>query len=126
MTDQWTMVVALHHAGHLAWARGDAREAERLHHQSWQMYRRERSHLGMVECLEGLLVLSATPDPARGARLWRLTSTWRARAQTPLPPSDVPPVEQAAATMRGALGEQHFVQASAEDQTTALEEALSF
>jgi predicted ATPase/DNA-binding XRE family transcriptional regulator len=125
MADQWTMAVALHNAGLLAWARGDAKEAEHLYHQSWQMYRREHSHLGMVECLEGLLVLYATSDPERGARLWGLTSIWRTRAQTPLPPVDVPPVEHATAIMRSTLGEQRFVQASDEGQTIAPEDALS-
>ena len=89
------------------------------------MYRRERSHLGMVECLEGLLILYASTEPARGARLYGLTTTWRTRTATPLPPIDAPPMAQAAAAMRSTLGEQRFGEAYAEGQTAALEEALS-
>ena len=78
MGDHWIMAVALHNRGRLAWARGKAEEAERAYQQSWQVSLHERSQLGMVECLEGLIVLSAATDPARGARLYGLTTTWRA------------------------------------------------
>ncbi len=124
MGDDWTRAVALHNTGRLAWARGNAEEAERAYHQSWHVYVLERSHLGMVECLEGLIVLSAATNPARGARLYGLTTTWRARTETPLPPVDAPPLEQAVASIRRALGEQPFAEAFADGQATVLEEAL--
>ena len=57
----------------------------------------------------------------RGARLYGLTTTWRARTETPLPPVDAPPLEQAAASMRLTLGEQRFTQAFADGQTASLE-----
>jgi predicted ATPase/DNA-binding XRE family transcriptional regulator len=121
MGDQWTKAVALHNTGRLAWARGNVEEAERAYRQSWQVYVREGSHLGMVECLEGLIALYATTDPEQGARLYGLTTTWRARTETPLPPVDTPPLEQAAASMRLTLGEQRFTQAFAGGQTASLE-----
>jgi tetratricopeptide (TPR) repeat protein len=124
MGDDWTRAVALHNTGRLAWARGNAKEAEQAYRQSWQVYVRERSHLGIVECLEGLIILSAATNPPRGARLYGLTSTWRARTETPLPPVDAPPLEQAIAAIRLALGEQPFARALAEGQATALDEAL--
>ncbi|HEX6778337.1 MAG TPA: tetratricopeptide repeat protein [Ktedonobacterales bacterium] len=124
MGDQWTMAVALHNTGRLAWARGNTEEAERAYQQSWQVYVRERSHLGMVECLEGLIALYATTDPLRGAHLYGLTTTWRARTETPLPPADAPALEQAAAAMQAALGEQRYAQTFADGQTIPLEEAL--
>jgi hypothetical protein len=124
MGDHWMMAVALHTRGRLAWARGEAEEAERAYQQSWQVSLRERSQLGMVECLEGLIALSAAADPARGARLYGITATWRARMQTPLPPVETPPLEQAVAAIRATLGEARFAQALADGQATALEEAL--
>jgi predicted ATPase/DNA-binding XRE family transcriptional regulator len=126
MGDHWMMAVALHNTGRLAWARGSADEAQRAYEQSLQVYRSEHSQLGMIECLEGLIALYATSDPARGARLYGLTTTWRARTETPLPPADAPPLEQAVASMQAALGEQRFAQALAEGQSTSLEEALAF
>ncbi len=124
MGDHWMMAVALHTRGRLAWARGEAEEAERAYQQSWQVALRERSQLGMVECLEGLIALSATADPAWGARLYGLTATWRAHMQMPLPPVEAPPLEQAVAAIRATLGEARFAQALADGQATALEEAF--
>src|SRR5262249_41547740 len=114
MGDSWTRAVALHNTGRLAWARGNAEEAEQAYHQSWQVYVQERSNLGMVECLEGLILLSTLTNPQRGARLYGLISAWRTRTETPLPPVDAPPLEQAVAAIRLALGEQPFAQAFAE------------
>lgn len=126
MGDQWAIAVALHNTGRLAGVRGDVEAAERAYRQSWQVYVRERSYLGMVECLEGLIALYATTDPLRGARLYGLTTTWRARTETPPPPVDVPALEQAVALMRRALGEQPFAQAVASGQAPPLEEALPY
>ncbi len=128
MADHWAMAVALHNAGRLAWARGETDEAERVYLQSLQVYARERSQVGMVECLEGLIALYAATDPLRGARLYGLTTTWRARTEMPLPSVDAPPLEQAMASMRTTLGEERFAQALAEGQATALEvdELLAF
>jgi predicted ATPase/DNA-binding XRE family transcriptional regulator len=122
MGDQWTIAVALHNTGRLARARGNAAEAEQAYQQSWQIYLREGSHLGMVECLEGLITLYATSDPQQGTRLYGVTTAWRARTETPLPPVDAPPLEHAVATMRQALGEQGFAQAFADGQTSSLED----
>ncbi len=122
MGDQWTMAVALHNVGRLAGIAGDADAAARAYHQSLQVYVRERSQSGMVECLEGLIALYAATDPLRGARLYGLTTGWRERTQTPLPPTDAPPLVQAAAALRAALGEAGFAQACTEGQALSLEE----
>jgi predicted ATPase/DNA-binding XRE family transcriptional regulator len=125
MADEWAMAVALHNKGRLAWVRGEQLEAERCYRESWQVYLRQASQLGMVECLEGLIVLYATTNPEQGARLYGLTTAWRARMVTPLPPVDAPPLEQAAARLRAMLGEERFAQALAEGQAASLEGALS-
>ena len=122
MGDHWTMAVALYNTGRLAWARGETDEARGAYQQSLQMYARERSQAGMVECLEGLIALYGATDPLRGARLYGLTTTWRARTQTPLPTIDAPPLERAVALMRAGLGEERFAQALVEGPVTSLEE----
>lgn len=120
--DRWTMAVALHNVGLLAWARGDRDAAHRAYQQSLQVYAGERSHLGMVECLEGLISLYVTNDPMLGARLYGLTSAWRTFTETPLPPVDVAALEQAVASLRVVLGEDRFVEALASGQAMPLEE----
>jgi predicted ATPase/DNA-binding XRE family transcriptional regulator len=120
--DQWAIAVALHNVGRLAWVRGDAEAAERAYHQSLQVYVRERSQPGIVECLEGLIALYATTDPLRGARFYGLAAGWRERTQTPLPPVDAPPLEQVVALLQAALGKERFAQAVVEGQALSLEE----
>lgn len=122
---EWVRAVALHTKGQLAAARGERAEAESAYYQSWQLYARERSHLGMVECLEGLIALYAATDPERGARLYGLTTTWRARMETPLPPVDVPALEQAVAAMRATLGKEAFTAVMTAGQALSLEQVLS-
>lgn len=120
--DHWTMAVALRNAGFLALARGDRDAAHRAFQQSFQVYASERSQLGMVECLEGLISLYVISDPMRAAHLYGLTSSWRTRTETPLPPVDAPPLEQAVASLRAALGEDGFVEAVASGEGMSLEE----
>jgi tetratricopeptide (TPR) repeat protein len=122
---EWMIAAALHTRGRLAAVRGERAEAERAYQESLQLYRREHSPMGMVECLEGLIALYAILDPARGARLYGLTTAFRARMGTPVPPVDVPPLLQAVVTMRAALGEEAFTSAMTSGGALDLNQGLA-
>ncbi len=121
MGDQWTLAVALHNAGALAWARGDTQEARDAYQESLQFYQRERSQLGVVECLEGLAETFVQTDPERTARLYGLTTAWRTLTGVPLPPADGAAHDKVIASISASLGEASFAQATAAGQATPLE-----
>jgi len=120
--DHWAMAVTLYNTGRLAEIHGEKLEAQNAYMQSFQMYLHEQNEPGMIECLEGMLILYATTDALWSARLYGLTSTWRTDTTTPLPPVDKRPLEQAVASLRAIAGEEQFLQAFAVGQATPLAE----
>lgn len=105
---------------------GDREAAHRAYQQSLHVYAGVRSQLGMVECLEGLISLYVTNDPMLGACLYGLTSAWRTRTKTPLPPVEVDALEQTVVSLQVALGKDRFAEALASGQAMPLEEEELF
>lgn len=122
MGDHWAMAVAFHSAARVAWARREKEKAQRYYLQSLQIYMEEQSQSGMVECLEGLLMLFFSSEPHLSAQLVGLTSRWRTRTETPLPPVDAPNFEQARVALWAILGEERFTQLFSDGQAASLVE----
>ena len=117
-----TKAITLHNAGRLAWMRGQKYEAHQAYQQSLHLYMQEHSQPGIIECLEGIIILYATTAPGWSARLYGLTTQWRERIEMPLPPVDFPTLEQAVTSIRLTLGEEHFTQAFSDGQAITPEE----
>ncbi len=116
----WEMAVALSSAAHLAWTCGERDNAQSFYLQSLQLSIEEQSQSGMIECLEGLLILSVNSEPELSARLAGLTSSWRSQTETPLPPIDAPVLEQATRSLQTILGEEAFAQIFSDGQAASL------
>jgi predicted ATPase/class 3 adenylate cyclase/DNA-binding CsgD family transcriptional regulator len=123
----WMLSNVIHQLGRVAECRGDAHEAEDLHHEALALRASRGLHAGVVESLEALASLAAANESrAEATRLLAAAAAERAReGSTHWPLEEAARMEELA-TLRAALGDTAFEGAWAEGWALALSDAVAY